>query len=137
MKDEIRKIIEKHLPAEVGTALKGQLEELETLKAEKVQDEQISRILNKRVEKLESDNTKFKSLEKWESELKIKDNELSVLEHGMELEGLKKDLECQKEITKQIISFNYNIFRNIQIRKHITGMTGPHSVSHDETIDEE
>lgn len=137
MKDEIRKVIEKHLPAEVGTALKDQLQELETLKSEKKEDRKTIQDQSSRIAKLEADNSKFRSMDKWNLDLKAKETELNTKERELELASLRKDLECERRINNDINGFIHNIFRNIQVRKHITGMTGPHSISHNETIDKE
>lgn len=119
MNPEIKAIIEKNLPAEVGTTLKTVLEkaaqDAETVKL------QVQRIntLEQGVLKQEETIKNYQKQDERNAKLGEREKIVSEKERNLEIETLKFQLAAEKEKTSFSKEVALGLVRNIEYRNHI------------------
>ena len=119
MENEIKDIINKNLPAQVGDLLKARLEQA-------VKDAETVKGLEQALERREKDiialNLKiedYKKLNYTAESLKDKDEKLKERERLLELTLLKLQLEEANKRSDIVINFTNNLVRNTSFRKSV------------------
>jgi len=85
MKEEIKKIIEKHMPEQVGDVLKQQLQELEDLKAAHKSLEYSSNLMSERNEELTEANAELLTQIGAHQAIDVRESEVSELERNQKV----------------------------------------------------
>lgn len=116
---ELQELYEKHLPNQIGVALKNKLEqaekdatELATLKQahEKLQKEKIS---------LDDELRQHKSIDEKLAEIETKTKEVEAREKKVDIDELKYQLAAEKEKTQFMRDIGMGLVRNVEYRKTI------------------
>jgi cell shape-determining protein MreC len=132
MKNDILKVIQENMPAQVGDVLKEQLQDLELFRGRMGDAVKEIEKYEKKVAKLEELKLEDKELKERKTGLDTREVGLDKKEREQELAMLKKELELEKVNKTEIVGLATSLFRNIDIRKHIFGTNGPHDVSQNE-----
>jgi len=124
MKIEIQKIIEKSLPAEVGTILKERLEKAEN-------DVVLLEEANKTIENLQKQKVKFEkriadyqAFDTRNTELGAREEVVSELERNLKVSKLETQLEEANKRADIVKDFTSGLVRNTSFRKEVFSNEG-------------
>ena len=119
MTEEIKAIIEKSLPAQVGDVLKATLEQAK-IDAEKVKQQESS--LKDRdvvIVSLKNAIDSYKAFDNRNSALETREKSVEVAERDLKVKTLEFQLTAEKEKTEFSKSVALGLVRNIEYRKNI------------------
>ena len=125
LNEQIMSAIEKNMPAQVGAVLKGQLEELETLRKYQVDSERTMNENSKEIGLLREKIAENGDLTKQWTELHLEMEKFKQEKHEFAIEKLKHELVVEQRYANKIEGFVNNLLRNSIMRKKITGYDGP------------
>ena len=119
MDDEIKKIIEKNLPAQVGETLQKRLREAEEDKQlVEFQIDKIS-ILEKTINDLNSNLREYEKLDERNDKLTTRENAVGIKETKQKVDELEIRLEESNKRADMVVNFTSGLVRNTNFRKTI------------------
>lgn len=119
MNEEIKELLQKHLPAQVGETLKERLAQADRdEKTVKLQDESI-KDLKKDLLDLDGRLQEYKQFDVRNALLESREKELEARERNLEVETLKYQLASSNNNTEFARSVALGLVRNTEYRKNI------------------
>ncbi len=116
---ELQELYEKHLPNQIGIALKNKLEQAEKDATELVTLKQAHEKLQKEKLSLDDELKQHKSIDKKLAEIETKFQEIEAREKKVDIDELKYQLAAEKEKTQFTRDVAMGLVRNIEYRKNV------------------
>lgn len=116
---ELQELYEKHLPNQIGVALKRKLEQAEKDAAELSSLKQVHEKLQKENESLVNELKQHKSIDEKLAEIETKSKEVEEREKKIGIDELKYQLAAEKEKTQFTRDVAMGLVRNVEYRKTI------------------
>jgi hypothetical protein len=118
-KEEIRLIIQKNLPAEVGAVLKERLEKAEQDERSLENLKSVNEALQKREKELLAEIEKYKKFDERNKELDAREQQLGVRIRDFEVLKLNYELAAEKDKTQFAKDVALGLVRNSEYRKQV------------------
>lgn len=117
MDEQIREVIRKNLPLEVGETLQNELERLHTLEGEFKRLKEDYTNCDKDKRDFKAQLSRHADLDQRERELDAKDRELQELERNLKVQELEIKLKCEYEKSQFTKDVALGLVRNLEYRK--------------------
>lgn len=114
---EYTDIIEKHLPAQVGSVLQTVLKDAETNKARIIQLEDLVTSLRRKIDSKDSELAQYEKKQQLYNNLETRKAELDEFERGLKIEALTYQLNSEKEKSAFCKEIAIGLVRNTEFRK--------------------
>lgn len=119
MEIEIKTIIEKHLPSQVGDVLKKTLEQAEKDAIKVNQQEQSLINKNHTITELEKEIAKYQKFDERNATLEAREKTVSDGERNLKISTLEFQIQCEREKAEFSKQVALGLVRNTEYRKNI------------------